>query len=293
MALSGAGVYFYASKKTKEFLQENKVAGSLVESYQEFKDPKAETSEFSFLVIGDTENKQTNLGPNFKEFTQLANQSEADFVVHLGDFTNRGTETEFQEMKSYLGKNLDLPYYMVAGNHDILTDPSRELYKNHFIKTYYSWDHKNSHFIVLDNSNSKTGFDQNQLDFLTEELQNNTDKDHVFVFIHRPVNMSLAKVLKISDGIYPEAQESFDEFERILSASEAPIAEVFAGHIHTYFNYSLQNIPVTISGGGGSKSNLSFWESAKSFHHYLEIKVKKTSHRREVQELGENEANVL
>jgi hypothetical protein len=44
-----------------------------------------------------------------------------------------------------------MPFYPVAGNHDVVTTPLQTLFAEVWGKDrlYYSFDHKGSHFVVL------------------------------------------------------------------------------------------------------------------------------------------------
>lgn len=281
------GLGLFLNFKIKVFFKENQTASDLLESYQSFQGQNQ--NGFSFLVIGDSENQNGNLGPALVEFVAAANQSGAAFIVHLGDFTHQGTNLEMREFKEYLSQNLKIPYRLVCGNHDTIADDyTKNNFQNNFGYHYYSFDHRQNHFIVLENADNNVGFSAKQLEFLANDLNQNQDKDQIFVFTHRPFNIPLANLFDVSDGETKTAKESYNRFEEIVNQprnGKPLIAEIYAGHVHTYYTYTLGAVPVTITGGGGSKKNLSFLENLKSFPHYLDVRVDGKTHQNQIKEL--------
>ncbi len=74
-----------------------------------------------------------------------------DFVVHLGDITDGGTETEFGWAGEILGE-LQCPLYPVVGNHDNAMDDGKQGWKDFAGRdsTRYAFDFLGCHFIVID-----------------------------------------------------------------------------------------------------------------------------------------------
>lgn len=274
--------HFYFTPKIKNFLNSKSLLASFLNTYISYR--KGEDESFSFIVVSDSENEGENLSPVFKKIIREANESEARFLIHLGDFVSCGKELEYQEFKNYLDQNLKIPYYLVPGNHDILQDKeTKSIFQKYFGKLYYSFNFENAHFIVLDNSNNKQGFSEEQIAWLDRDLKENYSQKQIFIFMHRPIDVPFVEKVDISDGATNKAKESYKKFSNLIK--NYPVSEIFAGHVHVYFTYKLQNIPVTITGGGGSKPNLAFWDTTSSFFHYLLVKVRKNSHTVKVIEI--------
>jgi 3',5'-cyclic AMP phosphodiesterase CpdA len=273
--------FLYFTPKFKNFLNSESFLAQVITAYLSYR--KGQEDGISFIVVSDSENENGIISPVIQKIIFDANESGARFLIHLGDFTSYGKEIEYQEFKNYLDQNLKIPYFIVPGNHDILQDKeTKETFQKYFGKLYYSFDLENAHFIVLDNSNNREGFSKDQITWLKEDLEKNRNKQ-IFIFMHRPINVPFVEKIDISDGATKKAKESYNDFTNLIKNYH--ISEIFTGHVHIYFTYKLEGIPVTITGGGGSKPNLSFWDSTASFSHYLQVKVRKKSHTVKVVEV--------
>lgn len=281
IALAIIAGYLYFNTKLKEFLSSDNSAASVANTYISYKN--GEEDGFSFAVLSDSEGKEGTISQIYRKMIKNIATSEAEFLVHLGDFTGRGLDSEYQEFIKFMGENLEIPYYVAPGNHDILQDKeTKDNFKKYFKNLYYSFDYENAHFIILDNSNNKYGFDNNQLAWLENDLKENQDKQ-IFIFMHRPIDIPYAEKIDISDGASKTAGESYVKFRELIRNYK--VAEIFAGHIHIYFSYRLDDVPVIITGGAGSEPNLPFWESMNSFTHYIMAKVRTDSHTTKIVEI--------
>jgi predicted phosphodiesterase len=76
-----------------------------------------------------------------------------DFVIHCGDFIDRGHKECFEFAKQTMD-NLSVPWYLVPGNHDaldlIIRNEISLLYDLPYGQNYYSRDIGSFHFIFLD-----------------------------------------------------------------------------------------------------------------------------------------------
>lgn len=78
-----------------------------------------------------------------------------DFVVIVGDLIrgytsdNELLKKEWEEFDRVVA-GFRMPFHLVVGNHDVWDENSEEVFKDRYGKLYYSFDHKGSHFIVLD-----------------------------------------------------------------------------------------------------------------------------------------------
>ena len=207
---------------------------------------KTENS-FRFVVVGDRTGSPQD--PIFEEIIEEIALLDPDFVMCVGDIAevdvgdSLAVEAEFDHMLEIVGK-LPCKFYWCAGNNDIGQESDRALYqaKTGF-KRYYSFNHENSHFVVLDNTMlyfaQTQDMDEEQLDWLQKDLEKHKQMDNTFVFYHIPTY------------IYARRQGETDTLMQLFEKYGVDV--VFTGHHHEY-SYLKQNnveyINVGSSGGG-------------------------------------------
>lgn len=174
------------------------------------------------------------------------NLRKTGFVVHLGDFKDQAEHPDEQSTLEFLGKmekaygSYSGPRYHVLGNHD--TDSiSKQQFLHHVENTgiakdrsYYSFDHKQVHFIVLDGDFTSAGipYEKGNYDwkdaFIPGEqlawLKNDLQKASLpsIVFVHQLLD-------DVDDPMYciknaGAVREVLDESGNVLA--------VFQGHRH-------------------------------------------------------------
>jgi len=119
-------------------------------------------------------------------------ESQPDFIVFTGDLTHttddpkerRKRMNEFRDIVSELKvKNVRF----IPGEHDASLD-NGAIYKEIFGNTYYSFDHKEVHFVMLDNvSDPGANIGEAQLAWLAADLRKQKKDAKIVVFTHRPL----------------------------------------------------------------------------------------------------------
>ena len=78
-----------------------------------------------------------------------------EFILATGDIASKQTRDAMMEARRLMD-SLGVPYYPMGGNHDFVGEGSRDWFLEAFQhrlpvqKTYYSFDHRQLHFVVLD-----------------------------------------------------------------------------------------------------------------------------------------------
>jgi hypothetical protein len=278
-------------------------------------------ADWMFAVVGDTR-EDFKYGQVFPEMIKEINattlkmkdrEMKAEFLLHLGDLElGRGNRESLERCKERL-KGLKVKYYLARGNRELVErkDSSFSLPSIHQIlkenqdfsrehasffdlkETYYSFDYRDLHVIVLDNSvgtfQTLPGEEihSEQLRWLERDLEETAGKigsggiRHTIICAHLPPPSPAPEVttydmLEYVNRHYVEgkvlAEGSARIFWQILERYRyrSQIRHLFFAHDRRYVSYHQRGFPVTITGGGGAPL---IAEERGGFYHYLEILV--------------------
>jgi len=160
-----------------------------------------------------------------------------DFIVFTGDLTHttddpkerRKRLAEFRDIVSGLKvKNVRF----IPGEHDASLD-SGAAYKEFFGNTYYSYDHKGVHFVMLDNvSDPGANIGDAQLAWLAADLGKQSKDAKIVVFTHRPLFDLAAKW----DWATRDGAKAIDMLMPYTNVT------VFYGHIHQEHHHQTGHI---------------------------------------------------
>jgi len=195
------------------------------------------------------------------------NRLRPDFAIMVGDMINGYTwleekrRGEVAEFKGVIGK-LSCPFYPVSGNHDVLGGERSPLptyeqqYRKEIGPLYYSFDYRNSHFVVLYSEDGGPGsISDEQIAWLDKDLGTNT-LENVFVFLHRPV--------------WVENPERWDKVHEILK--QHSVRAVIGGHLHTLLKFKPRDgIGYYLIGSTGAFLHKT--EEAGGFYQFAQLRV--------------------
>jgi len=199
---------------------------------------KKSKPDLRFAFIGDTHYKIPDyrtadyLVPSIaKELRSL--KIKPEIIILTGDFFHGGKGTDIESESAFAFKNfeenLNIPFFIAKGNHDTrihfeknaLPVFSRELGKD-ILKSYYSFDRSNCHFIFLDCADEKP---DDQISWLQKDLETakiNPDIEHIFVAGHYPL------------WIVARAGFTRPEFSNVVASllAKYSVDAYFCGHTH-------------------------------------------------------------
>lgn len=206
------------------------------------------TAPIRFWVLGDsgTADKKAQAVRDAYD-TAVHSKVPAQFMLMLGDNAyNKGTDKEFQEavFETYPKHLRQLPLWSCIGNHETYNsskgDPNIPYFKIHTFPTkaecggipsgtenYFSFNHGNIHFVVLDSMVSSRAPDGAMAKWTKADLQANALPWTIAVFHHPPYT----KGTHDSDKEV-ELVEMRKNFLPILEAHGVDL--VLSGHSHTY-----------------------------------------------------------
>ena len=166
-------------------------------------------SSFSFVVWGHPRGRTTGDPPlHFEEILEKIAQLKADLVVITGDAIHgmwgRDADPviirkEWDTFDAGLSK-LKIPIYRLPGNHDVHNNVTRDIYLERYPRVPFAFTFKGSRFILLDtagiNQKGKNDqatweglsqpFDEKQFTFIKDEIGQQENYNHIFIFMHNP-----------------------------------------------------------------------------------------------------------
>jgi 3',5'-cyclic-AMP phosphodiesterase len=168
---------------------------------------------FRFVFMTDIHvQPELNGDEGFKQAIKKVNQLNPDFVITGGDLVfdalgqSHERATQLYDMYIDVCKNFNMPVYNTMGNHEVFglykksgispTDPQfgKKMYKEKigYENTYYSFDHKGWHFMVLDD----IGFaekrqyvaeiDSAQIEWIKNDLKQTQKQTPIVIALHIP-----------------------------------------------------------------------------------------------------------
>lgn len=249
----------------------------------------SKTADDNYAILGDSRDGYETFG----KILEQVNALKPVFVIDNGDLVYSGKPNQyriFNQMTSGISTTL----CTTLGNHDIRGD-GRETYKKLYGPEYYSFDFGDNHFIFLDSScgyAEKQAIPDVQYVWLERDLQKAQGK-RILVISHVPPTdprsgvkpnevQSYTDKVEKEGGFVEKKLEAYSEDESIdhgfQTKQEAARFEnlmtkykvdtVYLSHIHSYFDYTKNDVRYIISGGAGAELM-----TQNSYYHYLIAKV--------------------
>ena len=179
---------------------------------------------------------------------EQVNRLKPDFVMCVGDLIEGYTpdadiaRAQWEEFDA-LTARLDAPFFHTAGNHDVEHGATRQVYAArtaHGGRTYYSFDFRRCHFVVLDSTaiiNAVQEVADAQWAWLDRDLAAARGARHTFLFFHHPIMAG-------------------PDWDRLRKRLDPDRATLFTGHRHKLSYDREDGIPYYILGptgtGGGN-----------------------------------------
>jgi predicted phosphodiesterase len=155
-----------------------------------------DTQKFHFAVLGDRRGGGENEWPLFDRAIAELNLLQPDFVIMVGDAIEgyaqdpKEIASEWEEFHRHV-VGLQAPLFLLPGNHDISSPNMLRWWQERIGRTYYAFDCKGCHFLVLNTQEywlqNDCSIGPDQVRFALEDLERSKAARHTFVFIHVPV----------------------------------------------------------------------------------------------------------
>ncbi len=194
-----------------------------------------------------------------------------DLVLGYDALSQEKATEEFDNFEEATApiREKDIPLYITMGNHAGYTKFARQAYNNRYKhkntgRLYYSFDVKNSHFIILcsELEGEESQITGKQMEWLKMDLKGVKNK-HIFVLLHRPLYPKI-KHLKNSMNKYPEKRDKLASLFKKYN-----VDMVFVGHVHVYNFSVVAGLSQVIAGGSGAP--LAGTINAGGFNHFFHV----------------------
>jgi len=198
-----------------------------------------------FAIIGDrTAGHEPGIyGQIIAEIERL----KPEFVITVGDMMEEQPDEEKMNAEwkyvQSLFEQLSSPVYFTPGNNDIYSDLSETMYRQNVAETYYSFNYRGIHFIILDNSRwlKYEDMPSEQLEWLIDDLQKNQDVAYTMAFYHIPIWYNT-----VADNKPDTLHSLYVKYG---------VDAVFTGHYHEYFSSEYDGVKYTNIGSSGGGTN--------------------------------------
>jgi Icc protein len=228
--------------------------------------PNLEPNTFEFAFLTDIHIRPDMNAPKyFQMCIDMVNELNPDFVLTGGDLIFDAMRGNYNHCDSLftlfteMSKGFNMPLYPCIGNHDLFAiykeSPENEnhpdykygMYERYFGDTYYSFNHKGWHFIVLNSLivndyKYKGYFHEEQLEWLKNDLKKLHESTPIVLVSHIPL-ITTWQFVNGGSGAVKNAVEVF----KLLENKNLKL--ILQGHIHWYEYGFINNRFHFITGG--------------------------------------------
>jgi 3',5'-cyclic-AMP phosphodiesterase len=192
----------------------------------------ASPADFSFVVLGDS---RGNDGI-FKKALALAKSYSPLFILHGGDYSDRGSDRETDHFLTLVNDSVpDVPLFVVLGNHE-----NRKVFAEKIGPAHFSLDSARLNLKVIAVDNAGDALKMPERSYLLTELA--AKRKNTFVAMHVPP--------KTLSWTWHTFSEGAAELENALA--ENGVKAAFYFHVHLYARDEIKGVPSIITAGAGA-----------------------------------------
>jgi len=238
---------------------------------------QVKSDEFTFVFLTDIHlQPELNAVEGFRKAIDTINKLKPDFVLTGGDLImdalgqTYGKADSLYNLYNEVSAEFDMPVYNTMGNHEIfgwyrdeqeIRDHElfgKRMFEDRIGKRFYSFDHEDWHFIVLDAmSRAEDGgyfgkVEDEQIQWLKKDLQSVDPKTPIVVSVHIPFMTVQAQLTKGSQAQNPSGLVITNSKEVMEHFLHYNLKLVLQGHLHFLEDMYIQNQVHFITGGAVS-----------------------------------------
>jgi predicted phosphodiesterase len=229
-------------------------------------------ADFDFVYFTDTHlQPELNASMGCSMAFQKVRTLKVDFAIQGGDHVfdvlgqNRERAKLLYDLYGQTEDVLQMPIRHVIGNHDVFgvyaksgirpsdADFGKRMYVDRIGKTYYSFDHKGYHFVILDSiqitedRSWEARIETTQLDWLRRDLLNVLAATPIVVVVHVPLVTGAASYGPVRDGKQNQGYV-INAYEVLALFAGHNVIGVLQGHTHINELVSFRGIPFLTCG---------------------------------------------
>jgi Icc protein len=232
----------------------------------------ASRGKFTFIFFTDSHTQpELNAAEGTAMAYRAASKIKADFAIQGGDLVFDAAAVSKQRAVSLFdlyGKveqDLSMKVYHTIGNHDVVgmgasevssSDPfyGKRLFEERFGTTYYSFDHKGHHFIVLDSiqyhpeHNFEGRIGPEQLEWLSSDLNKQPTGTPIIIAVHIPLATSALSYVAAPETKNAAILTVRNSAEVIALFEGHNVLGVLQGHTHLNEVVTWKGVPYITSG---------------------------------------------
>lgn len=185
------------------------------------------TGNFRFVAVNDLHYFDEKCLPWFTKMVAAmkAQPGGLELALISGDLVENGTRQQHGAIREVLN-TLQVPYYVVVGNHDFQSQTDRRAYEQlHPDRLNYTFDHQGWQFVGLDTSEGQKGqgvtAPKETFTWLDATLPKLDKKKPTVILTHFPLSFAVPLMLKNGKAVL----ERFVDFN---------LRAVYSGHYHGF-----------------------------------------------------------
>ncbi len=135
--------------------------------------------------------------------TSINARAEIQFIVHTGNITEKGRNSELEKAKAVLDK-LTKPYYIIQGSRDTKWSESGGIkFTELWDEDHFSFNKNNYRFIGISSAilwkDSGGHLSPETIDWLQEEIQSVGENEKIILFVHHPLNEEIDNWFEVTN----------------------------------------------------------------------------------------------
>ena len=210
-------------------------------------------ADYTFVVLGDSRDNDDV----FKKTPALAKTYNPLFILHGGDYSNKGSDKETDNFLAMVnGIVPDVPFFVVMGNHE-----NRKVFAERIGPFNFTLDSARLKLKVIAVDNATYVLKNSELAYLKSQLS--AKRENTFVAMHIPPKTQRWSWHTFSDGA--------EELEDALAENGVKLAFYF--HVHLYDQDEIKGVRSIITGGAGAPLT-TFGFPGEPVYHIVVVRVK-------------------